>query len=103
MLAECYASNRSLALDELLVRTGASASQTSLRPAERRANVAGAFSLAAGVRAVLEGAHVLLIDDVLTTGATACEAAETLIAAGAARVTLIAYARALPHDPLTAT
>ena len=103
LLAECYARARSLALGELLVRTGASASQTSLHPAERRANVAGAFSLAAGVRAVLEGAHVLLIDDVLTTGATACEAAETSIAAGAARVTLIAYARALPHDPLTAT
>ena len=103
LLAECYARARSLVLGELLVRTGASASQTSVHPAERRANVAGAFSLSAGVRAVLESARVLLIDNVLTTGATACEAAETLIAAGAARVTLIAYARALPHDPLTAT
>ena len=103
LLAECYASARSLALEDLLVRMGESASQTSLHPAERRANVTGAFSLASGVRAVLEGSHVLLIDDVLTTGATACEAADTLIAAGAARVTLIAYARALPHDPLIAT
>ena len=103
LLAECYASARSLALEDLLVRMGESASQTSLHPAERRANVTGAFSLAGGVRAVLEGSHVLLIDDVLTTGATACEAADTLIAAGAARVTLIAYARALPHDPLIAT
>jgi predicted amidophosphoribosyltransferase len=48
-------------------RTGASASQTSLHPTERSANVAGAFARAAGVRAVLESAHVLLIDDVLTT------------------------------------
>ena len=102
LLAECYASASSLALEELLVRRGGSASQTSLHPSERRANVANAFSLAAGAGAVLEGAHVLLIDDVLTTGETACEAAETLVGAGAARVPLVAYARALPDDPLTA-
>lgn len=102
LLAECYAATRSLALAEPLLRTGTSASQTSLHPSERRANVAGVFSLAAGAAAVLRGAHVILIDDVLTTGATACEAAETLLTSGAARVTLIAYARALPTDPLAA-
>ena len=100
VLADCYAADRSLGLEELLVRTRAGSSQTSLHPSERRANVAGTFSLAAGAARVLPGAHVLLIDDVLTTGATACEAADTLIAAGAERVTLIAYARALPDDPL---
>ena len=84
------------------MRAGADASQTSLHPSERRANVAGAFSLAAGASAVLEGTKVLLIDDVLTTGATACEAAETLLMSGPARVTLIAYARALPSDRFTA-
>jgi len=102
LLADCYAANRSLPLEELLLRTQAGSSQTSLHPSERWANVAGAFSLAAGAASVLPGAHVLLIDDVLTTGATACEAADTLTAAGAERVTLIAYARALPDDPLTA-
>ncbi len=102
LLAECYASARSLELQELLVRAGASASQTSLHPSERRANVADAFSLAAGAAAVLQGAHVILIDDVLTTGATACEAAETLLVSGAGRVTLVAYARALPTNPFTA-
>ena len=84
------------------LRTQSGSSQTSLHPSERRANVAGTFSIAAGAASVLQGAHVLLIDDVLTTGATACAAADTLIAAGAERVTLIAYARALPDDSLSA-
>jgi len=102
LLAESYASARALPLEELLVRAGADASQTSLHPSERRANVAGAFSLAAGRRPCWKGTHVLLIDDVLTTGATGCEAAETLLMSGAARVTLIAYARALPSDRFAA-
>lgn len=102
LLADCYAADRSLALEELLVRSEADSSQTSLHPSERRANVAGTFSVASGAETVLAGAHVLLIDDVLTTGATACEAAETLITGGAERVSLITYARALPDDPLRA-
>ena len=72
LLANCYATDRSSALEELLVRTEANSSQTSLHPSERRTNVAGTLSLAAGAATVLAGAHVLLIDDVLTTGATAC-------------------------------
>jgi predicted amidophosphoribosyltransferase len=42
------------------------------------------------------GAHVLLVDDVLTTGATAGAAASELVRAGVSRVTLLTYARALP-------
>ena len=87
LLADCYAADCSLALEQLLVRVGAGSSQTALHPSERRANVAGTFSVAAGAETVLTGAHVLLIDDVLTTGATACETADTLIRAGAERVT----------------
>ena len=98
LLADCYAADRSLPLEEPLLRTQTGSSQTSLQPSERRANVAGTFSLAAGAASGLQGAHVLLIDDVLTTGATA----DTLIAGGAERVTLVAYARALPDDRLTA-
>ena len=95
-LAECFAAGRSLPVVDLLSRRGAGSSQTSLHPSERRSNVAGAFAMGADGRVGLEGAHVLLIDDVLTTGATACEAANTLVAAGAARVTLVAFARAVP-------
>lgn len=59
-------------------------SQTGLSGPERRANLRGAFS--AGKRAQLKGKRVLLIDDVLTTGATASEAARALKSAGAAYV-----------------
>ena len=64
-------------------------------PASRRAdNVRGAF--AAKRTATLEGANVLLIDDVLTTGATANEASRTLLSAGANSITVAVIAKADP-------
>jgi phosphoribosylpyrophosphate synthetase len=51
----------------------------------RRANVDGAFRSASNVR----GQHVLLVDDVLTSGHTAAEVARTVLAAGADRVTCL--------------
>jgi len=59
-----------------LVRVKATDWQSQLSPAERRANVRGAFSL--GKSVVLSGRIVLLVDDVMTTGATANEAARVL-------------------------
>jgi len=58
--------------------------QTSMTPAERRENVRGAF--AAWRSAAIRDKTVLLVDDVLTTGSTASEAARALKSAGAARV-----------------
>lgn len=64
-------------------------------PASRRAdNVKGAF--AAKRTATLEGANVLLIDDVLTTGATANEASRTLLSASANSITVAVIAKADP-------
>jgi predicted amidophosphoribosyltransferase len=57
---------------------------------ERWRNLRNAFR--ASRRAALTGKAVLLIDDVLTTGATADDAARALQAAGAARVTLAVLA-----------
>lgn len=73
-----------------LSRTRATRPQTRLPRAERLSNVAGAFSLAEGAAG---GTHVLLFDDVTTTGATLVNAANPLRRAGA-EVTLIALARA---------
>lgn len=63
--------------------------QAGLTNAQRRENVAGAFT----VNGRLDGKHVLLVDDVLTTGATASACARALKRAGAARVTLLTLAR----------
>ena len=78
-----------------LERVRETGTQTALTPEERRANVHGAFSApAAGLRAA-EGVHVVLVDDVFTTGATLIAAAAALRDAGAARVEAITFARAV--------
>ena len=61
---------------------------------DRQENVAGAFSLADG-RAVA-GRHILLVDDVVTTGATMTACARVLLSAGGVRVSLVSlgFARA---------
>lgn len=65
--------------------------QTELTAGERRANVARAF--AASSRAA--GAHIVLVDDIFTTGATAAECARTLRSAGARAVGVLVVARVL--------
>lgn len=67
------------------------APQIGLSRAGRRKNVAGEMALRPGYS--LQAAHVLLVDDILTTGATASEAARVLKRAGAARVTVFVLAR----------
>lgn len=81
--------NRRVFLPDALKRTRMTAPQGQK---DRRANVRGAFA-ADGKR--LHGRRVLLIDDVMTTGATARACAETLLAAGAASVEVAVLARAV--------
>ncbi len=78
-------------LRHALSRTRETRSQVGLSAEERRQNVAGAFK-AAGER--VQGKTVLLVDDVMTTGATLDAAAQALLAAGAARVYAATVARA---------
>lgn len=72
-------------------RKKATAPQAGLTSAERRKNVQGAFAVKKAAR--LNGMRLLLIDDVLTTGATASACARALKRAGAAHVTFLALAR----------
>jgi ComF family protein len=75
-----------------LLRTRRTQPQVGLTRRQRRQNVAGAFAVADDLRARIAGAKVVLIDDVITTGATAGACARTLQRAGAARVDVLALA-----------
>lgn len=57
--------------------------------------VAGAFSLAGNAGAVLRGRHVVLVDDVYTTGATAGACTRVLLKGGAAKVTILCWTRVI--------
>ncbi|TVP49486.1 MAG: ComF family protein [Gemmatimonadales bacterium] len=84
---------------ELLQRTRSSESQVALHRAERMANVSGAFSPVRTARFNAGKADVVvLIDDVLTTGATASAAALALGEIGLDGVHLATYGRALPVE-----
>jgi competence protein ComFC len=77
---------------EAVRRARATASQAGLTNAKRRANVTGAFAPAR--RIPVTGLRLLLVDDVLTTGATASACSRALKSAGACYVAFLALARA---------
>jgi ComF family protein len=74
------------------VRVRDTAPQTGLRGAERRKNVRGAFAVPRPEK--VRGLRLLLVDDVLTTGATADSCARALLAAGAKGIWVLTLARA---------
>jgi ComF family protein len=76
----------------LLKRTKRTAAQVGLTQEARQKNVAQAFGLSRRGRKVVSGKRVLLIDDVITTGATVNACAASLLEAGASRVDVLAIA-----------
>jgi len=80
--------------DDALARVASSRSQTELTPGERLSNVAGAFAVPVEALAKLRGAHVILIDDVITTGATLRACANALFASGSRTISYMTFGRA---------
>lgn len=81
---------------DLLIRRRETRSQAELSPAARRRNLRGVFSVAEPEK--VSGRHVLLIDDIYTTGATARACSAALKKAGAAGVWVATVARAQRHE-----
>lgn len=75
-----------------LLRTRRTASQVGLSRAQRRQNVRGAFAVPLNHRSAMAGKHVVLIDDVMTTGATARACARALLRGGARQVDVLTLA-----------
>lgn len=77
----------------LLERVKPTISQGGLNRDQRRRNLRGAFHVSAHHQPVIAGKPVILVDDVITTGATLYEAANCLMRAGSGPVYAIAIAR----------
>ncbi|MDO5692118.1 MAG: phosphoribosyltransferase family protein [Pseudomonadota bacterium] len=92
LLARALARQRTLA--DLLLRTRDTPPQRGLPRARRLKNVRGAFQVNPLRASELDGRHVALIDDVMTTGASVREAASALRAAGASQISVLVLARA---------
>jgi predicted amidophosphoribosyltransferase len=94
-LAIAFAAITGRTVSNALRRRHGTGTQTTLQPLARRANVSGAFHADAREAKDIAGQPVLLVDDVLTTGATAAACATVLAAAGVPSISLITFARAL--------
>ena len=89
LLAREVSKRWNIPVKNVVKRRHATTPQAGLTNAQRRENVSGAFL----VKQKLTGMHVLLVDDVLTTGASASACARALKRAGARRVTVLTLAR----------
>ena len=79
-----------------LERAGQKGTQTALNPTQRSANVCGAFVMAEALADRVADRRLLLVDDVITTGATVMAAVEALRSGGPESVTAYAFARTVP-------
>src|SRR5262249_15130701 len=93
-LAEVIAARANLPVAHAaLMRVKPTRQQVGLTASERALNVQGAFRVRAEMRAEVKGRRLVLVDDVLTSGATTDACARTLLRAGAAAVDGLVFAR----------
>jgi len=85
-------------IDDALARVRATPPQVGLARDERAKNVHGAFSIEKTARSKVKGKRIVLVDDVLTTGATANACARVLRRGGATRIDVLTLARVV--DPV---
>ena len=85
-----WLSAHGIAMEQALVRTRKTEPLYKMALQERKKSLQGAFSLAPG--ADVRGKHILLLDDILTTGATLSGCAAVLCQAGAERVDALVFA-----------
>jgi ComF family protein len=80
-------------LDDALKRVRATRQQVGLTQPERESNVQGAFGLTPEGKAAVRGKRLILVDDVLTSGATVDTCARVLLRSGALNVDVLVFAR----------
>jgi ComF family protein len=85
-------------LDHILARTRATPPQVGLARSERAKNVQGAFEVAKAARIDAKGKKLVIVDDVLTSGATVDACARALRRAGVARVDVLVLARVVGYE-----
>jgi ComF family protein len=96
LLAQALAHESGWIIEESIVsRMVDTLPQVRMRHDERQANVRAAFVI--NDARLAENAHILIVDDVLTTGATSGEIARMMRGAGARRIDIATVARALPR------
>ena len=84
-------------IPDLLLRTRATATQAHMKASDREKNVRNAFSANPRHADKINNRAIVLIDDVMTTGATVRECADVLLKAGALSVNILTIARAVKN------
>jgi len=92
----CYRFNRRIGCDPADSTALAAILQRSRSALSRARNVEGVFAVPPHMAEMVQGKRLLLVDDVMTTGATLSAASQALRDAGAAQISVVVFARVQP-------